>query len=190
MHSTDRVLEEFQHPLIGDVAALGSNRMRLERLDSERALAWRSQDGNWVWTFVLTSENGSTRLISRNRFRLPTLGARVVMLPMEPASLLMERAMLAGISGEPNVWRSRHALSIPRAAGARARSRRPLDRWVWMRSVCGLLVFVHGGSPAGASFSELGFQLSRRGRLGCALDNERMTSCLQIPGLVEQRFDD
>lgn len=97
MHSTDRVLEEFQHPQIGDVIALGSNRMRLERIDPERALAWRSQDGNWVWTFVLTSENGSTRLISRNRFRLPTLGVRLMMLPMEPASLLMEREMLAGI---------------------------------------------------------------------------------------------
>ena len=31
------------------------------------------------------------------RFRLPTLAARVGMLPMEPASLLMERKMLQGI---------------------------------------------------------------------------------------------
>ena len=39
----------------------------------------------------------TTRLISRNRFRLPTLAARIAMLPMEPASLLMERKMLLGI---------------------------------------------------------------------------------------------
>jgi len=36
-------------------------------------------------------------LISRNRFRLSTRAARLGMLPMEPASLVMERKMLAGI---------------------------------------------------------------------------------------------
>jgi hypothetical protein len=71
--------------------------MRLERVDPERVLAWRSEDGNWVWTFVLEARNGSTRLISRNRFRLPTLAARLGMIPMEPASLVMERKMLRGI---------------------------------------------------------------------------------------------
>jgi hypothetical protein len=86
-----------QHPHVGDVIGFGANVMRLERLDSERVLAWRSQDGNWVWTFVLKSENGSTRLIGRNRFRLPTLASQLVMLPMEPAWLVMERKMLAGI---------------------------------------------------------------------------------------------
>jgi hypothetical protein len=62
----------------------------LERVDPARALAWRAEDGNWVWTFVLRGENGSTRLISRNRFRLPTLAAQLGMPPMEPASLVME----------------------------------------------------------------------------------------------------
>ena len=73
MHSADEVLEEFQHPQIGDTIGLGANRMRLERVEPERVLAWRSQDGNWVWTFVLREHDGATRLISRNRFRLPTL---------------------------------------------------------------------------------------------------------------------
>ena len=41
--------------------------------------------------------DGSTRLISRNRFRLPTLASRLGMLPMEAASLVMERKMLHGI---------------------------------------------------------------------------------------------
>jgi hypothetical protein len=97
MHSVDRVLPEFQHPVVGDVIGLGSNRMRVELVSPERVLAWRSEDGNWVWTFVLREERGGTRLISRNRFRLPTLLARLGMLPMEPASLLMERRMLVGI---------------------------------------------------------------------------------------------
>ncbi|HUF01311.1 MAG TPA: hypothetical protein VMN35_02710 [Gaiellaceae bacterium] len=71
--------------------------MRVERVEPEHVLAWRSEDGNWVWTFVLDGHDGHTRLISRSRFRLPTLVARLGMLPMEPASLLMERKMLLGI---------------------------------------------------------------------------------------------
>jgi hypothetical protein len=97
MHSVDRVLPEFQHPQVGDTIGFGANRMRLERVEPGRVLAWRSADGNWVWTFVLREHDGTTRLLSRNRFRLPTIATRVGMLPMEPASLLMERKMLHGI---------------------------------------------------------------------------------------------
>jgi hypothetical protein len=97
MHSTDRVLAEFQNPEIGETIGFGANQMRLERVEPEHVLTWRSQDRNWVWTFVLTEHDGSTRLISRNRFRLPTLLARIGMLPMEPGSLVMERRMLLGV---------------------------------------------------------------------------------------------
>ncbi len=109
MHSVDHVLPEFQHPQVGDAIAFGSTRMRIERVEPQRVLAWRSEDGSWVWTFVLREHEGSTRLISRNRFRLPSLAARLRMVPLEPASLVMERKMLQGIkqraerlaSGEP-----------------------------------------------------------------------------------------
>jgi hypothetical protein len=94
MHSVDHVLPEFQHPQVGDTIELGSNRMRLELVEPRQALAWRSEDRNWVWTFVLEDRGGRTRLISRNRFRLPSLSARIAMLPMEPGSLVMERRML------------------------------------------------------------------------------------------------
>jgi hypothetical protein len=97
MQSVDHVLPEFQDPHVGDTIALGSNRMRLELVEPRSALAWRSQDGNWVWAFVLLDRGGRTRLISRNRFRLPSIAARIGMLPMEPGSLLMERRMLREI---------------------------------------------------------------------------------------------
>jgi hypothetical protein len=97
MHSVDHVLPEFQHPKVGDTIGYGSNRMRVERVEPEHVLAWRSEDRNWVWTFILEPLDGSTRLVSRNRFRLPTLTARLGMVPMEPASLVMERKMLRGI---------------------------------------------------------------------------------------------
>jgi hypothetical protein len=97
MHSTDSVLREFQHPELGDKVGFGSNLMSLDRVESGRVLAWRSDDGNWVWTFVLEPHNGGTRLISRNRFRLSTFAASMGALPMEPGSLVMERKMLKGI---------------------------------------------------------------------------------------------
>ena len=97
MHSSDQVLPEHQHPRVGDTICYGKNRMSFERVEPERVLATRSEDGNWVWSFVLVEQDGKTRLISRNRFRLPSLLARVGMLPLEPASLVMERKMLRGI---------------------------------------------------------------------------------------------
>jgi hypothetical protein len=97
IHSVDHILPEFQAPAVGDTIALGANEMRIELVDPPSALAFRSQDGNWLWAFVLRERGGRTRLISRNRYRLPTLAARIGMLPMEPGSLVMERRMLLGI---------------------------------------------------------------------------------------------
>ena len=110
MHSVDQVLPEYQHAQIGDAISLGSNRMLVERVDPQHVLAWRSEDGNWVWTFVIENRAGWTRLISRNRFRLPTLIARLAMLPMEPGSLLMERKMLLGSSSVGQHRRRREPL--------------------------------------------------------------------------------
>lgn len=97
MHSSDHVLEEFQDPAPGVTIEFGSNVMRMELVDRERALAWRSGDGNWVWSFVIEPDAAGSRLVSRNRYRLPSFAAKVGMLVLEPASLVMERKMLLGI---------------------------------------------------------------------------------------------
>jgi hypothetical protein len=97
MHSADRILPDYQHPQVGDGFGYGTNKMSFSLVEPEHALATQSADGNWVWTFVLDEQDTSTRLISRNRFRLPTLKDKIGMIPMEPASLLMERKMLRGI---------------------------------------------------------------------------------------------
>ena len=97
MHSVDHARSEFQHPRVGDTIGFGPNFMRLERVEPEHVLASRSQDGNWVWTFVLLERDGKTRLVSRNRFRLPPLGMRFGIAPTEPGSLATERKMLLGI---------------------------------------------------------------------------------------------
>lgn len=88
---------DFQHPEIGDGFGFGANRMSYAIVEPEHVLAVRSADGNWVWTFVLEGEDGKTRLISRNRFRLPKLKDKLGMIPMAPGSLVMERKMLLGI---------------------------------------------------------------------------------------------
>jgi hypothetical protein len=97
MHSADRVLPEYQLPQVGEGFGYGANEMSFKIVEPEHVLATQSADGNWVWTFVLEEQDGQTRLISRNRFRLPTLKDKVGMIPMEPGSLLMERKMLLGI---------------------------------------------------------------------------------------------
>jgi hypothetical protein len=98
MHSVDHILEEYQQPRLGDVIEFGSNRMVLQLVDPPHSIAWRSTDGNWLWAFTMRDDaSGRTRLISRNRFRLPRLIDRVGMIPMEPGSLVMERKMLGEI---------------------------------------------------------------------------------------------
>jgi hypothetical protein len=97
MHSTDRVLPDYQHPQVGEGFGYGPNRMSFRLVEPEHVLATQSADGNWVWTFVLEDQGGKTRLISRNRFRLSRLKDKLGMIPMEPGSLIMERKMLVGI---------------------------------------------------------------------------------------------
>ena len=103
MHSANEILPQFQDLKVGDVLPLGSEnapRMRVEVVDPERALVVRSSDGNWVWAFGLYPEGKHTRLVSRNRIKMPggSALARVGwVFVMEPGSLVMERKMLLGI---------------------------------------------------------------------------------------------
>jgi len=102
MHSADEILPEYQDVGVGDGWRLGMKGPRLEvaRLDRESALVLRSDDGNWVWAFVLIPDGPGTRLLSRNRIRQPGAPATTRALTtylMEPGSLVMERKMLLGI---------------------------------------------------------------------------------------------
>lgn len=101
MHSADRIVPDWQHLEVGDALRSGEGgpQMRVEVLEPERVLSSRSEAGDWVWTFALASDNGSTRLISRNRIAMKgaAAGQRLGMLVLEPGSLIMERKMLLGI---------------------------------------------------------------------------------------------
>jgi hypothetical protein len=112
MHSADRIHAEWQNVKVGDVLRSREDRpgMRVEILDPERTISNRSEAGDWLWTFVLVPQNGSTRLISRNRIAMKgaAAGQRLGMLVMEPGSLVMERKMLLGIK-----QRAERSLSRP-----------------------------------------------------------------------------
>ncbi|MDX6665343.1 MAG: hypothetical protein QOG68_1549, partial [Solirubrobacteraceae bacterium] len=100
MHSADEVIDELQDVHVGDLLPMapGASGLRVEIADPERVFSLRSEDGRWVWSFVLTESHGSTRLVSRNRAPAPTSAAeRIAGLIMEPGSLVMERKMLLGI---------------------------------------------------------------------------------------------
>jgi hypothetical protein len=74
--------------------------MRVALAEPDRALVVRSDEGNWVWAFVLQPGADATRLISRNRIVTPGAAwpARALtQYLMEPGSLVMERKMLLGI---------------------------------------------------------------------------------------------
>ncbi len=102
MHSADELLPQFQDISVGDGWQLGLKGPRLEvaRLERESALVLRSDDGNWVWAFVLVPDGPCTRLLSRNRMHQPgasATGRALFTYLMEPGSLVMERKMLLGI---------------------------------------------------------------------------------------------
>ena len=80
MHSVDRLLPQFQHPQVGDtcIELLGSNRMTVELARAAHAPSLGApRTGLWAWTFVLGDRGGGTRSMSRNRFRLASLTARL-----------------------------------------------------------------------------------------------------------------
>jgi hypothetical protein len=102
MHSADKILPQYQDLQVGDAQRLGKRGpvLRVAVLEPERSLVLRSDDGNWVWAFLLISDGAWTRLISRNRIaaRDGALPVRLFnLLVMEPGSLIMERKMLLGI---------------------------------------------------------------------------------------------
>jgi hypothetical protein len=100
--SADRVMPEFQHLVVGDKIRLGPREeLTVTALEPARALvlSYKGHGMEWVWQFGLYPlDHNRTRLVSRGTERIPnTVGARLGMLAMEPAALIMTRRMLLGL---------------------------------------------------------------------------------------------
>ncbi|GAB1640326.1 SRPBCC family protein [Krasilnikovia sp. MM14-A1259] len=120
MHSTSRILPQYQNLAAGDELPLGPDgpAMRVERCEPDRLLAFRSPDHRWAWIFQLGDDAEGTRLVSRNRIALPhaTRAQRLTYrFVMEPGSLIMERKMLRGIRDRAQAYARRRE---PVAAGS------------------------------------------------------------------------
>lgn len=136
MHSADRIVPEWQSMEVGYVWRNPQGEgMRVEVVDPERAIVMRSEEGSWVWAFVLEPEGNATRFISRNRFVLKggPLERLAEMYLMEPGSLVMERKMLLGIkSRAEKLARERAEAEHATVEAARSRAhpgRRSCGRW-------------------------------------------------------------
>jgi hypothetical protein len=95
------VSPQCQQLAVGDVLPVGPTGpgMRVEILDPERTLAFRSTDGAGVWIFHLDTRWLATRLISRNRIAAGASWPRrlVDRVVTEPGNLVMERRILQNI---------------------------------------------------------------------------------------------
>jgi hypothetical protein len=103
MRSADEIHPEWQDLQVGDRLPLGDRApvMVVKVLDPGRSLVIASEDGNWVWAFLVTPTPTGSRLVSRNRIRMPAATGPVLLayrIVMEPGSLIMERKMLTGIA--------------------------------------------------------------------------------------------
>jgi hypothetical protein len=99
IHNADRIIPQFQSLKVGDEIPMPGYTMRVERLDSGRAMVFRSSNHAWVWSFELRPAGEHTRLISRNRFDTAALPLKdkLVYPVVEPGSWVMERKMLLTI---------------------------------------------------------------------------------------------
>lgn len=99
--SADRIVEELQHLDVGDVIPVDNDGtgLRVVLIEPPRVLATRTDDGRWSWTWVLDPLLDQTRLVSRTRISCTSLPNRLgTELFLVPASLIMERKMLLGLS--------------------------------------------------------------------------------------------
>jgi hypothetical protein len=101
-HSAEVILPQFQQVNPGDEFGYPAGRrtIRVEILRPPRVYVRRLTDGSWVSIYTLSGENGTTRLVNRNRYAppsRPTPSRMAWSMLIEPGGLLLQRKMLLGI---------------------------------------------------------------------------------------------
>jgi hypothetical protein len=111
--SADRILPEFQSLAPGDVIPIGrGGGFPVTIVDPPRllVLSGSTKEFAWAWQLALYPiAAGRTRLVSRNRGRLPrALGSWALTRLLEPTAFLMTRRMLLGIRQRAEALAARH----------------------------------------------------------------------------------
>jgi hypothetical protein len=106
IHSADRIVPEWQHVEVGDEVRLAPKvALRVALVDRGRALVLRgtvplgrTPPFDFTWAFVLSEQpDGTTRLLSRERYTYTRWWAALVIEPTQLLSFVMSRKMLHGI---------------------------------------------------------------------------------------------
>jgi hypothetical protein len=106
IHSADRVVPEWQHPEVGDEVRLApAAGLKVAILEPGRALVLqgslpiaRRPPFDSTWAFILCEQpDGTTRLLSRERYGYRRWWAPFVVEPTQAISFVMSRKMLLGI---------------------------------------------------------------------------------------------
>jgi hypothetical protein len=106
IHSTDRVVSEWQQLEVGDEVRLAPTAcLKVAILEPGRALVLqgslpiaRRAPFDSTWAFILCEQpDGTTRLLSRERYGYKRWWAPMVVEPTQAISLVMSRKMLLGI---------------------------------------------------------------------------------------------
>jgi hypothetical protein len=122
IRNADEVLSEFQNPEIGDVLDRGGT-MRVKAAVRNQVLVLGPPPTNELavtWALALYPIDGTTRLVSRCRARLPRgIGGLAARLVLDPGQLVMERKMLLEIKKRAEKLAARaHFETVPeRKAG-------------------------------------------------------------------------
>lgn len=133
IENSDRILPEYQHLEVGEYFPLNArkdNGLTVRQVEERRALVLQWTPARSTWAFVLVPrEDGSTRLISRNR--LPGSGPLFwlgMVFAMEPGSLVMEQKMLKGIKRRAEVLAGKGSAAPVAAAGLPVEQISPSER--------------------------------------------------------------
>ena len=108
IHSADRIVPEWQDVVVGSEVRLAPEvAMTVAAVDPGQALVLRGviprgrspAPFDSTWAFVLREEpDGTTRLVSRERYEYLTWWAALVVEPTSVVSFVMSRKMLHGIA--------------------------------------------------------------------------------------------
>ena len=116
--SADEVLEEFQHPRIGDWMPMAgkvseTTAFKVKAFETNEWLLWQKPDSSWGWKLVVLSD-GTTRLITRLKQRYqwesPAMALLTLVL-LEFGDFAMMRRVLRGIKTRAERARSAGGLA-------------------------------------------------------------------------------